>query len=186
METSAELTLGLGEVHPGTGTQHEISPPCNFQPGFMLGQGMSHWTHLVLLGHLSLGSWPGAGCKIMIDLSAGAPVWFGNHSATMNSLILPSAGIVELQTLQWGLGDQGKLISPHGCCWLCSWQHFHETEIPVFLQGLAEGRMKLLRGLFSLRLSSTLSFISILCLSHPIPCVLQRSRQQRLWFPLPP
>lgn len=46
----------------------------------------------------------------MIDLSAGAPVWFGNAFATMNSLILPSAGVVELQTLQWGLGDQGKLV----------------------------------------------------------------------------
>lgn len=35
----------------------------------------------------------------MFDLSAGAPVWFGNASVTMNSLILPSAGVVELQTL---------------------------------------------------------------------------------------
>lgn len=91
METIAELTLGLGDVHPGTGTQHKISPQCNSQPGFVLARGMSH---LVLLGHLSLGSWPGAGCKITIDLSAGAPVWFGNDSVTMNSLILPSTGLV--------------------------------------------------------------------------------------------
>lgn len=69
----------------------------------------------------------------------------------------------------------------------CGWQHFHEREIPAFLQGSAEGKMKLLRrDCFSLRLSSTLSFISVLCLSHPIPCVLQQSRQQRLQLPLPP
>lgn len=78
----------------------------------------------------------------MIDLSAGAPVWFGNASVTMNNLILPSAGVAELQILQWGLGDQGKLVSPHGC-----WQDFHEREIPAFLQPSAEGRMKLLRGI---------------------------------------
>lgn len=52
VETSAELTLGLGDVHPGTRTQHEISPPCNLQPGFMLAQEMPHWTQLVLLGQL--------------------------------------------------------------------------------------------------------------------------------------
>lgn len=70
----------------------------------------------------------------MIDLSAGAPVWFGNASVTMNSLILPSAGVAELEILQWGLGDQGKLVGPHGCCWLCGWQDSHEREIPAFLQ----------------------------------------------------
>lgn len=135
------------------------------------GHTLSCW------GTFFLGSQPGAGCKIIyskIDLSAGAPVWFGNASVTMNSLILPSAGVAQLQTLQWSLGDQGKLFSPHGCCWLCGWQDFHEREIPAFLQGSAEGRMKLLRGIvFPLSLSSTLSFISILCLSHPVSCVLQ-------------
>lgn len=40
----------------------------------------------------------------MIDLSAGAPVWFGNASVTMNSLILPSAGVVELQDITVGSG----------------------------------------------------------------------------------
>lgn len=55
----------------------------------------------------------------MTGLSAGAPVWFGSASIIMNSLILPSAGVVELQILQWDLGHQGKFLSPRGCYWLC-------------------------------------------------------------------
>lgn len=34
----------------------------------------------------------------------------------------------------------------------CGWQHFHEREIPAFLQGSAEGRMKLLRGIVFLEI----------------------------------
>lgn len=88
-----------------------------------------------------------AECKIMTGLSAGAPVWFGNASIIMNSLILPSAVVAELQILQWDLGHQGKFLSPHGCCWLCGCQDFHEGGIPAFLQVSTEGRMKLLRGI---------------------------------------
>lgn len=83
----------------------------------------------------------------MIDLSAGAPVWFGNTSVTMNSLVLPSAGVAELQILQWGLGDQGKLVSPHGCSWLCGWQDFLRERFLPFSQQSAEGTSKLLRGI---------------------------------------
>lgn len=53
----------------------------------MLTQYMPYWTRLVLLGHLFfLGSWPVAGCQLTIDLSAGAPAWFGSNSITTDKL----------------------------------------------------------------------------------------------------
>lgn len=59
----------------------------------------------------------------MIDLSAGAPVWFGNASVTMNSLILPAAGVAELQILQWE--TKGSLLVLMAAV---GWQDFHERD----------------------------------------------------------